>query len=240
MASTSEVGHNKNVANFGYTCQIVTEMGALYAPSNPSIKLPALTTVNTGLIGSLQNINQKIPIYRNLVAEREIKMTNLRFLATKIYNFSKSIAISKAEKENVNRLVKKVRGDTKVKMVLDPTDTSSKTISTAQTSYDNTIDFFDKLIDQIDSYPEYIPNEDDLKIVNLKLMYDDLKNLNNEVNASIITLITARKQRNDLLYFNDDNAIRLVRDIKSYLKSLGADALPYYKAVVALKLRKSL
>ena len=49
MASTSEVGHNKNVANFGYTCQIVTEMGSMYNPSNVNIKLPALTTMNTAI-----------------------------------------------------------------------------------------------------------------------------------------------------------------------------------------------
>ena len=240
MASTSEVGHNKNVANFGYTCQLLTEMGTLYNPSNPSIKLPALTTVNTSLIGSLQNINQKTPIYRNLVVARESEITKLRFLATRIYNYSKSITISNAEKENVNRLAKKVRGDSRVKKVLDPSVTASKTISTAQTSYDNTIEFFDKLINQIDSYPEYVPNEDDLQIVNLQLFHDEIKSLNIEVNASIITLITARKERNDLLYLNEDNAIKLVNDIKAYLKSLGADALPYYKAVVALQFRRSL
>ncbi|ELY2018558.1 hypothetical protein SL053_002487, partial [Flavobacterium psychrophilum] len=42
MASSSETGHNKNVANFSSAYQILDEMGALYNPSNTEIALANL------------------------------------------------------------------------------------------------------------------------------------------------------------------------------------------------------
>ncbi len=42
MASTSETGHNKNVANFSSAYQILEEMGAIYNPSNTNLLLANL------------------------------------------------------------------------------------------------------------------------------------------------------------------------------------------------------
>lgn len=42
MASTSETGHNKNVANFSSAYQILEEMGAIYNPSNENLLLTNL------------------------------------------------------------------------------------------------------------------------------------------------------------------------------------------------------
>ena len=47
MASTSETGHNKNVANYSSAIQILEEMGGLYNPSNANLKLSALDPIKT-------------------------------------------------------------------------------------------------------------------------------------------------------------------------------------------------
>ena len=49
MASTSETGHNKNVANFSTAYQILEEMGTLYNPSNAKIQLVNLYPIRTSL-----------------------------------------------------------------------------------------------------------------------------------------------------------------------------------------------
>ncbi len=238
MASTSEVGHNKNVANFGYTCQIVTEMGSMYNPSNVNIKLPALTTMNTAIGLSMDNISIKIPIYKNLVADRDNLISPLPSLVTRIYNYSKSTSITKNDEQHIFSIVKKMRGGSGKKKVADPAVTATKSISTSQRSIDNMVGNFKLLIDQVSSFPSYLPNEEDLQIASLEGYYNNLKSLNSQVNGAIDTLITARKDRDDLLYNNENNVILLVNDIKAYLKSLGANARPYYKAVVALKFKK--
>ena len=54
MASSSEVGHNKNVANFSTAYQILEEMGTLYNPSNPNILLPKLVPKKTDLAATMK------------------------------------------------------------------------------------------------------------------------------------------------------------------------------------------
>ena len=69
MASQSEVGHNKNVANFSAGIIILQEMGPLYNPSNANLKLPALNPIKTSLAAVITILNDKKPIYKNAVAD---------------------------------------------------------------------------------------------------------------------------------------------------------------------------
>ena len=46
MASTSETGHAKNVANLETMISYCTGYGTTYKPSNPEISLAALTTLH--------------------------------------------------------------------------------------------------------------------------------------------------------------------------------------------------
>jgi hypothetical protein len=53
MASTTETGHAKNVANFEDLISFCTGYGASYNPSKASIKLAALTTKRTDAVNTL-------------------------------------------------------------------------------------------------------------------------------------------------------------------------------------------
>lgn len=236
MASNSEVGHNKNVANFSTGIQILQEMGTLYNPSNPNLKIAALTPIETGLTATTKIINEKKPIYKNAVADREVAIAPLSKLITRTLNSAKSVNISPKDKENLESQAKKLRGTTKAKPV-NPETADAGAISTSQMSYDNRIANLDTYNGQLASHPEYVPNETELTIVSLKAYHLHLKTLSSAVNASGIALITAQKNRNELLYNNPKNVFLLITDIKSYLKSLGAPAAPYYKAFVKLKFR---
>ena len=236
MSSTSEVGHNKNVANFGKAYQILEEMGTLYNPSNPNILLPNLAPKEIDLAATMKVLNKQAPIYKNAVADREVEIAPLGKLATRSFNFSNSTNISAKDKENLLSQVKKIRGDVKTKLI-NPEISESDAISTSQMSYDSRIANLDTFISQQASHPEYIPNEDDLKIATLQTYHERLSKLSEIVNQSGFALITGRKNRDIILYNGNSNVIQLIREIKSYLKSLGAAGLPYYKALVKLKFR---
>ena len=70
MASTSELGHNKNVANLAAGILILEEMGTLYNPTNANILLSNLNPIKTELNGTIAVLNEKKPIYKNAVAHR--------------------------------------------------------------------------------------------------------------------------------------------------------------------------
>ncbi len=236
MASVSETGHNKNVANFASAIQVLVEMGSLYNPTNPNLLLANLNPVKTNLGGTITFLNNKKPIYKNAVANREILIAELPSRLTMSLNYAKSTNISQTDKENLSSQVKKMRGDKKAKVV-NPETAEGDSISTSQMSYDSRIANFDTYISQLSSLAEYNPNETVIQIADFQNYHQKLTNSSTLVNSAGNELITGRKNRNDILYNNQINVIQLMRDIKAYLKSLGTAAEPYYKAIVKLQFK---
>lgn len=236
MASTSELGHNKNVANLAAGIQILEEMGTLYNPTNANIFLSNLNPIKTELNGTIAVLNEKKPIYKNAVADREIEIAPLGKITTRALNFAKSLNISTTDKDNLASQAKKIRGDQKPKAV-NPDTAEGDAISTSQMSYDSRIANLETYTSQLASHPEYAPNETEIQIVSLQNYHQRLVTLSSLVNSAGNALITARKNRNDILYFNDTNIIQLIKEIKAYLKSLGQAGEPYYKALVKLQFK---
>ncbi len=238
MASVSEVGHGKNAANLASGIQILEEMGNLYNPTNPNIFLPNLNTIKAELNNVITVLNTKKPIYKNAVANREILIAPLSKKTTKSLNFFKSLNVSATDKENVASQVKKIRGDKSPKKI-NPETTESDAISTSQMSYDNRIANLDTYINQLSSHPQYVPNETEIQVATLQAYHQELATASSQVNAAGNALLTARKNRNEVLYTNENNVIKLMQEVKAYLKSLGDAGTPYYKAFVKLKFKDS-
>ena len=236
MASTSETGHSKNVANFATAIQVLVEMGSLYNPTNPNLIIANLNPIKTNLGTTITFLNNKKPAYKNAVADREILIAQLPSRLTMSLNYAKSTNISQTDKENLASQVKKMRGDKKAKVV-NPDTAEGDSISTSQMSYDSRIANLDTYISQLSSLNEYIPNETVIQIADLQSFHQNLTNSSTLVNSAGNELITGRKNRNDVLYNNPLNVIQLVREIKAYLKSLGTAAEPYYKAIVKLQFK---
>ena len=236
MASTSETGHNKNVANFSSAYQILEEMGAIYNPSNSNLILTNLQPKKVSLGATITVLNNKKPIYKNAVADREVAIAPLGKRMSKAGNYSKSIDISDTDKENIASQVKKIRGDKKAKTV-NPDTAEVETISTSQMSYDSRIANLETYTTQLASHTEYAPNETEIQIASFQTLHSTLVTLSQTVNSAGNALITARKNRNDILYSNDTNVIQLIKDIKAYLKSLGEVGKPYYNAIVKLQFK---
>ena len=236
MASTSETGHNKNVANFSTAYQILEEMNTLYNPSNSKIQLVNLDAVRSSLQITIAELNNNKPIYKNAVADRENAIAPLGKLMTKTLNYAKSIDILATDKENITAQAKKIRGDQKPKKV-NPETIETDGISTSQMSYDSRIANLDTYINQLSSHPEYVPNETEIQITSLQTLQTNLITLSSAVNSAGNALITSRSNRNNILYNNDINVIQLIKDIKAYLKSLGDAGKPYYNAIVKLQFK---
>jgi len=231
--SKSEVGHAKNVTNFTALIELLEEMGPLYNPSNPDIQLTNLVVLRDQLTASIQNLADLTPPFKIAVANRENAFKPLNKLSTRVKNSFNSLRLTKAENDNVLSIVKKIRGDAPIPKAEKLDKEESKTISNAQLSYTSRATNFQSLVSLLSAYRNYTPNEPDLTITHLGDLYAQLKNFNNEAEKKGYALITARKQRNDLLYFNPVNLLSIVLPIKDYIKSVeGGD--PYYKAAIAL------
>lgn len=232
-----EVGHNKNVANFKSLYKILEEMGPLYNPTKPSIQMTELVNMHNQLLGLVAVFNEKNPLYKNAVAEREVNMQPFSKLITRVYRSFKASSESEPDIENVQSMARQLRGMKKPKNI-NPEEQSSESISTSRMSYDNRTANFEALIAFLETKPEYMPNEDDLKIVNLKAFNQLQGTLNESVNETANALDTARTARNRLLYKMPNGAVALADNVKDYLVSLGDDGKNYYKRAVRLKFRR--
>lgn len=232
--STSEVGHAKNVANFTALIQLLEEMGPLYQPTNSAISIANLTMLRDQLSTSIQNLSDKIPPFKIAVANRENAFKVLSKKATRVKNSFNSIGLTTAENDNVLAIVKKIRGDQPIRRAENLENAETESISNAQLSYTGRTTHLQSLASLLSSYPAYTPNEQELTTPNLEQLHNELKDLNNEAADKTYALITARKERNDLLYTDAGNLLSLVNPIKDYIKSVEG-AAAYYSAAVALK-----
>jgi hypothetical protein len=234
----SEVGHNKNVANFKSLYQILEEMGTMYNPSYPAITLTALEPIKTVLDEVVVTFNTKNPLYKNAVAQRETNMAPLSKLTTRIVNSFRASGASAPDIENADSMARVIRGHKRLAKV-NPETASPETISTSRMSYDSRTANFDALISFLESQSVYAPNENDIKLPQLKQINLSQKQQNAAVNQAANELLTARVSRNNALYSETDGIIRLIPIIKNYLKSLGEQGKPYYKVAVRLKFRNN-
>ena len=242
MASTSETGHAKNVANFDELISFVTGYRESYNPSKATIKLDALKALSDHAKTSINAVSSMEPAYKSAVAAREVVFIPLSKLTTRIMNSIKATDTTVQVDENARTLVRKIQG---VRATAKKTEDEKKAlaekgkevveISTSQMSYDNRLDNFFKLIQLLSSVPEYSPNEKELKIEHLNTILDDLKAKNAAVVESYIPLSNARIRRNDLLYKENTGLYDVALDVKNYIKSVFGATSPQYKQVSKIK-----
>ena len=235
MSSKSEVGHNKNVANYSAAIQILNEMGPLYNPSTTRIKIVNLTPLEAQLATIMAELDQDLATNSIAVADRKTAFKSLDGKVTNSNNYFKSLDVDAKDKSNVNALAKEIRGDNKKKDKIPTEGEGTVEHSNSHQSYDNLVANFKRYTVLLSSYPEYLPNEADISVPTFTTYGDELLTLNHTVTASDAALITGRKNRNEPLYFQTPNVISLMRDVKAYVKSLGEPGKPYYKALVRLK-----
>lgn len=242
MASTSETGHAKNVANFEKLVVETTAFGATYNPSKAALKTAALTTQLTAAKAAITAVNSAEPAYKNAVSARDAAFAPLGKLITRINNALKASDTTVQVDESAMTLVRKLQGR---RATAKKTDEEKKTaaaegkevveISSSQMSYDSRLDNFDKLIKLLASVTAYAPNEADLKVTALTTLYNDLKAKNTAVLTAEMPLSTARIARNDVLYKPNTGIVDTSVDVKSYVKSVYGATSPQYKLISSLK-----
>ena len=242
MASTSETGHAKNVANFDELLSFVTGYGTVYNPSKATIKLTALQTLATSAKTAINAVNAALPAYSNAVSAREVAFEPLSKLSTRILNALKATDTTTQVDESATTLVRKIQGKRATpklteaeKATAKAEGTETKEVSSSQMSYDSRLDSFDKLIKHLTSIPLYAPNEADLKVATLTTMLNDLKAKNTAVVATLVSLSNARIARNDLMYKANTGMLDIALDSKAYIKSAFGATSPQYKQVSKLK-----
>lgn len=242
MASTSETGHAKNIANFQTLISFVTSYGSAYNPSKESLKLSTLASLKLSAEDALADVLTKNTTYNSKVNERVNAFSSLKTLSTRLFN---ALQATDATVETINDAKiynRKIQGK-KASTAKTPTDSTAeapKTISTSQLSYDQQIQHLSGLKTVLASEPSYSPNETELKISTLNTLIADLYEKNAAVSNAYTAVSNSRIVRNQILYTNEDGIFETANDIKKYIKSVfGADS-PQFAQIKGLEFKKHL
>ena len=242
MASTSETGHAKNVANFEKLIAETSAFGENFNPSKATLKLTALNTQLATAKAAIAAVNSAEPAFKNAVSARDAAFAPLGKLITRVNNALKASDTTVQEDESALTLVRKLQGR---RATAKKTEDEKKAaaaegkeiveISSSQMSFDSRLDNFDKLIKLLSSIPAYAPNEADLKVEALTALYNDLKAKNMAVINAETPLSTARIARNEVLYKQNTGIVDITVDVKNYVKSVFGATSPQYKLISNLK-----
>jgi len=239
MASTSEVGHTKNLSKLETMFITCNGFGAIYNPSNPDLTIPALSGFYTESKAALKLVKTTQTPFDNIEGERKMLFKPLKPLATKILAALYSSGVTKTvidDAETINRKIQGKRADNKPEET-PPGETPRDKISVSQQSYDLQIDFFEKQIELISIQPKYNPNELPLKVVTLISYKTQLQEINTAVKEVYDPYNTAMNARDKKFYDQETGLVGKARLAKGYVKSVYGASSPEYKTVNALRFK---
>jgi hypothetical protein len=249
MASTSESGHHKNVANFEDLISFCVGYGATYNPSKNSLKIPQLQTQLSSVKLNITSVTNTAVAFNNATNARKAAFLGLEKLSTRLVNALDSTNASDAlvkDAKTVNNKMQGARGKLtkadagKNAKAVDPNAPvveTPKTISSSQRSFDSIIEHFSKMIAILSTEPSYVPNENDLKIATLNTQLTNLKNTNTGVANAYTTWSNSRIARNASLHNPTNGVCATAKEVKGYVKSVFGATSPQYKQISGIEFK---
>ena len=241
MASTSETGHAKNLANFQDLISFVINYGANYNPSKNALQLAQLIALKDDADEKLVTVVAKNTAYNNKINERQNVFAGLKQLSTRLCNALQTTDATERiikDAKGFNRKIQGQRATAKNTTPLDPDAPIPKTISSTQLSYTQQVQHFAGLISTLSSEPSYSPNETDLQISTLITKQSDLIAKNKDVATAYADISTARIERNAVLYNPEGSIFDVASEVKKYIKSIYGASSPQFAQVKGLRFTK--
>ena len=237
MASTSEKGHAKNIANANLLNTFIIELGTVYNPSNPKLLLANLQTIYSNSFSHQEAVNTLVAPYSVAVDGREIIFKPLNRELTKLRKAYKATeSVTQVQLEDFMTIVRKLKGLKKSK---DNPKEEENSYSTSQMSYDQRTNTMDSLISLLQNTPNYNPNENEYKIVTYQAKKASMLQATQAVADTFVPLNSARNTRNNTLYNSDDNLVDTFNKAKDYLFTILDSSSVQYKAISKIKFKKA-
>lgn len=220
--SKSETGHIKNADNFS---DLVVEISGFssYNATAPDLLLTSLQAKDITVQAKIDNFDTDEGIWKDFINARQLAYEQMPTLSVRAVGIMASQDLKAKIIKDLRGLVKKIEGQRVGKLPAEPApdEKTIKTISAAQTSFDQRKNHFLKIISLLQTQPSYTPLEADLTIVALKAFANTtLKTANTNVNTSAKNLFKSRKERNIELYKPKTGAVDIALRVKEYVKGM--------------------
>ncbi len=240
MASSSETGNAKNIANLNLLIGNISALGSIYKPGNSKIELTNLQNLYNKALAQQENVNSLLAPYALAVDDREAVFKPLsRDLSRLRKAYKATEGVTAQQLEDLMTIIRKLKGARKTKLIA-PTepDQADASHSVSQLSYDQRTNNMDALISLLQNTPNYNPNEKEYQVAT----YQDKKNrmlaTTQAVADTFIPLNNARSLRNATLYQAEENLVDVANTAKDYAFTILDSDSAQYKAIARIKFKK--
>ncbi len=240
MASISETGHAKNIANLNLLNTNIAALGTIYNPSNPKLLLTNLQSIYTTAFNQQESVNNLVAPYSVAVDERETLFKTLNRELTKLRRAYKATeGVTQVQLEDFMTIVRKLKGVRKTaKETTTSPDEAQSNYSISQMSYDQRTNNMDLLIALLQNTTNFNPNEAEYQIATYQSKKAQMLLKTQAVADAYVPLNNARSSRNNTLYLSDDNLVDTANKAKDYLFTILDAGSAQYKAISKIKFKK--
>ncbi len=214
--------HVRNVEAFTRTVTFCTGYGGKYNPGRPNLRLDALTALVAAAHQSLEHVIAAKAHFDNEVNYRKQVFAQLPKLASSILRTLEASGASAEKLADARTFVQNLQG--RVKPVpKEPAVAAGETLekrSRLQLAYVSRADWFARLVEAVQSEPQYEANEPPLSKAGLVQHVQHLQQLNQRVYEARVRWSNARVQRNEVLYRGSHSVAKVLQAIKKYLRAI--------------------
>jgi len=236
MATNSETGHAKNVANFQTMISNCTSFGVTYNPSNSTLTLANLKLHHIDSKANVNKVSKTKSVHDDFEGKRQVLFGGYKTLSTQIMGALKSCGAPETVITDAKTINRKMQGrrapGTKIELNEDGTPKNRHSVS--QQSFDMRIEHLDKMIELLNVEEKYSPNEPHLTIEGLRTYYNDLDAINEKVKEVYGPYSNAMNARNRKLYAPETGLVAIANSVKNYIKSIYKTNTPEYKSISKL------
>lgn len=241
MSKQNETGHAINVANFGKLIAYVDTYPE-YKPANSKLLVTSLNDLFGNAKKSMSDVNAATSPRIVAINKRQQLFALVSPLATRVIA---ALSASQIEDRRIvadaQTVARKLQGRRATpKQETDPAnpEAESKNISASQKSFDNQVEFTDKLIKILEKEPGYAPNEAELTLPLLGAFHKSLDMANKAVIDAQAAYNNQLIMRQNILYAPVNGLVDIAKEVKNYVKSIYTASHPSFKQVNALRFRK--
>ncbi|SUX45871.1 hypothetical protein [Chryseobacterium indoltheticum] len=237
MHSTSEVGHSRNVANLQKLTEQVT-VYTLYNPPVPNLTVANLQSLYSTATAKLSEVEDKRNAKKNAIAMRKTAFENLKPICTGIINRLEILGLLPDTLDQAKSLNYAIQGGNKKKTAPknseDDQSSISSPISTSRQSFNQQAENFGILLQLLETIPNYSPEEDEVKLVNLKPYQESLVNTTQVIDQTEAEFNIKLIERDQVLYAEETGLYSIAQNVKKYVKSLYGATSPEYTTVSSI------
>jgi hypothetical protein len=238
MASSSETGHAKNIANLKLLNEINAGFGIAYNPINKLYLVPNMVTMHDNCKQLQGAVNTQKGIFNPVENARAAAFKEARARARRFRFAAKTCGAGAAFYKDVNTIIAKILGEKMGKPTPTPDDPAGH--STSQTSYDNTVNHFDALATMLGGEPKYAVNEADLTTAAATTLTAELDGLNNSFKEKVVPYNNALISRNKAMYAPETGLCAVGQGSKDYIRQVFGFSSPEFKRVTKIQFKDNL